>query len=108
MVLNKGHDLFMGWHEVCATMLSDQDCATGIRQACSLVPVPPVDQAVQETRGKCVTSAQDIFDLHREPWHLNLRSNISSRYKMNRSAGCLSSKERRTAARLLTQTRAGN
>src|SRR6266700_770887 len=83
MVLNKGHDLFMGWHEVCAAMFGDQDCTTGISQACSLVPVPSVDETVQETRGKCVTSAQDIFHLHRETWHLDLRSNISIRYKMD-------------------------
>src|SRR6266487_613474 len=72
------------WHEVCAAMFGDQDCTTGITQACSLVPVPSVDKTVQETRGKSVTSAQDIFHLHRETWHLDLRSNVSIRYKMNR------------------------
>src|SRR5207247_1219660 len=84
MVLHKSHYLFIGWHKVCAPMFGDQDRATGISQACSFVPVPSVDNTIQETRSKCVTSPQDIFHLHRETWHLNLRSNISISFKMNR------------------------
>src|SRR6266480_3050150 len=83
LVLNKGHDLFIGWHEVCAAMPGNQDCAAGVSEAGGFIPVPSLDETVQETRGKCVTSAQDIFHLHRETWHLDLRSNISIRYKMD-------------------------
>ena len=72
MVLNKSHYLFIGWHEVGTAMFGDQDCTTGISQASSFVPIPSVDKTVQETRGKCITSAQDVFNLHRETWDLDL------------------------------------
>src|SRR2546428_13529040 len=84
MVLNKGHDLFMGWHEVCAAMPGNQDCAAGVSEAGGFISSPSLHENAQENRGKSVTRGQDIFHLHRENWDLDLRSNNSLRYKMDR------------------------
>src|SRR5258708_8214037 len=86
VVLNERHHLVVGGHEVCAAMLGDQDRAAGIPQARSLVPVPSTDETVQETRGKCIAGAQDIFHLHRKAWHLDLRGRTPVGYDTNHHA----------------------
>src|SRR6266480_6648648 len=42
LVLNKGHDLFMGWHEVCAAMAGNQDCAAGVSEAGGFIQSHPL------------------------------------------------------------------
>src|SRR5438876_1547094 len=76
MFLNKRHYLIVGRHEVGTAMLSDQDRTTGVGQACSLVPVPALDEAAQQPGGKGIPCSQDILYFHGEAGHINLGGTV--------------------------------
>src|SRR5437763_4074947 len=77
MVCNKRHHLVMRGHKVGTAMLRDYDCATGIRQARGLVPVPALNETIKEARSKGIAGPQDIAHLDGKAWHVNLRERAS-------------------------------
>lgn len=70
MLFGEGHYFVVGGHEVCTAMLRYQDSSTGISQAGSLVPIPSLDIAIDETGGKAIARTQDITDFDRKARHV--------------------------------------
>src|SRR5947209_17949847 len=83
MILNKRHHFIVCWHKVCATVLGNQNCATGVRQAYRLIPVPALYEAIQHAGGKGITCPQNIPHLNRKAWHFDLPAALAILCKMD-------------------------
>src|SRR5690242_5668806 len=88
MILNKRHHFIMCRHKVGAPMLCDEDCATGIRQADRLIPIPTMNDAVQDAGGKSITSSQNISHFNRKSGNLDLPDVTAILCQMDSRAFC--------------------
>src|SRR6266849_5276383 len=83
VALNERAHLIKGGHEVGTAGLGDHDGATGVGQACGLVPAPPLDEAAQQPGGKGIPCPQDILHLHREAGYIDLRGETAVGHQMD-------------------------
>ncbi len=49
MDLNKAHYFIVSWHKIGAAMFCNQDGATSIAQSRGFIPIPSLNQAIEET-----------------------------------------------------------
>src|SRR5579863_5874789 len=64
-------------------MLRNQDRTTGIGEPCGFVPVPAIDETVEEPGSKGIASPQDITHLDGKARHINMRIRASVRAEMH-------------------------
>src|SRR6266851_1985209 len=75
-LLDEGHHLVVGGHEVRAAVFGDDDRSAGVAQSRGLVPVPAAQVSEQKPGGEGVARAKNVGYLDRETRHVQRRRRL--------------------------------